>query len=279
MKKSQSSIFYILGIILVILSVFMFNQYYDSKKTVVITDSQTIISGLSQEQVFVKDYIETCLEKTSEDGFDFLLIQNGDYERGQYLEGAKFKYIIFINYSSETYKFKYPFSKKNFLENLSVYIEDSINDCLGSLDFNKTQFKIVSYSEPKVETRLLQNNIYVELDEDITLSYNNKTINVNKFNYEIENTPLNQIDEDLKFYWDNYYNYIFYDIYRDYRIQAIESYQNSVKYLRTSGTKVTFYEEPGLNGLMSYRIHFDYDGKYRESTYVFGIYFESYYFQ
>ena len=166
-KKSQISLFIILGIVVLGLFFFIFLTPNNINSNVVAFEKSTI-----------NNYITSCLKQASEDALFLLGKQGGNINPESYLESNDFR-ISYLYKNEET---NVP-SKKNIEEQLSKYIDNNILTCLNNFDDFKKQGWEVNFDNPITKTSINLKDISLLLNFDVGIGKGDSIINFKEFSH------------------------------------------------------------------------------------------------
>lgn len=193
-KRSQITIFIIIGLVILITFVMI---YY----LTVSVPKRELEQITFEEIVFpVKSFTESCLEKTAEDSILFTSKQGGYYDLPE-------DSILFL---LNKYPYYYVDGKKivpdkTKLENeISKYVNLNIDDCIGNFKvFKETAIQIKAEQKPSVETKIYANKIAIILNYPLLLRKGKIEKELDKFQVDIK-TNLNEINVLSKKIIDSY---------------------------------------------------------------------------
>ncbi len=198
MKKGQISIFIILFVIIIISFIFISNNNTEEKKNkikkVTLIKDEDIISP-------IKDYIQSCLKRQSNHALNWVLMQNGIYEKGKFNETPNIPKLIQINFKKESNnnsKIIY-FDKNDVSKSIKLYLEDTMPYCLNNFIYFEN-YNIKSSIDETYVVEDLGNSILIEFEKEIQVENNFKKSSINKFRYEIEDINLELIETNVNYF-------------------------------------------------------------------------------
>jgi len=199
-KKSQVTIFMILGIIL-LLSLLVLVYF-----KVIVTDKSSEIEKTTTQQFSddpIKFYIERCIENTAKKGV-FLIAEHGGYISpsgiAKYNESGDTE-GFYNYYYFENKKLPYALDdgiiklrpKKDIENVLSNYIKVELNTCLENFSFFKKQGFVFEYPELDLTTKgsnvsvlIGDSNVFVNVNWPLTIKKGNYKANLHEFGSSID---------------------------------------------------------------------------------------------
>ena len=205
MKRGQTAIFIIVGIIILV-SVGTF--FYISK---VVREggleSERESALLVPKQVEpVKTFIEACIDQVSKEGIDLIGLQGG-YSSipGDVFAGASQN--IFSNSLQIFRNLKAPYwyyekasgvqesqkpSKENVEEELNGYLNENLADCVNGISVFEPQGYEFAIGEVDAKSTIETNNVGVEVIYPINVKFKGADFNFGKFNRDLE-APLGRL--------------------------------------------------------------------------------------
>jgi len=169
MKKGQTTLFIILGIIILFAALLTF---YLTRPQI---DIQEVLEYKGPEGV--RNYVEACLKSSAEIGVQLLGVQGGHiYLPESYLttDYAEVSY----NYFERTNLVP---SIENMQEELNQFIADATLDCVG--DFSAVQGALVKKENITIITLINEDNMVVDANFKLTIDDNTQT---NKFTQNLD---------------------------------------------------------------------------------------------
>lgn len=188
MKKAQITEFIIIGIILLIAAGLFF---YIQSRLVLSTD-------VPQDFLPVKTFVEGCTQQVTQEAIDLVGVQGGyikmppaiDYDPLSYIQerGIGFKIPLWY-YKGEN---RMP-TKQDMEQEISIYVEKNVQDCLINFDPFAEQFEIREVSSPKAQTTIGDKKVSVVLDYTIQIvdDVQDRTYELNEFIAE-STSPLGE---------------------------------------------------------------------------------------
>ena len=163
-KKAQVTWFIIMGI--VIFMILLLVIYY--------TNSYIPARRLSFDKSSISSYIQSCVDKTSQDGLRLLGNQGLYINPQQYTTGQKISYLLKDN------KILVP-SKEAIEQDLSSYIEHNLLTCLNNFsEFGKNAWT-VSYEQPQVAASLNIQDVSLKVKFPVNVKKQDAIISINDF--------------------------------------------------------------------------------------------------
>ncbi len=172
MKKSQVTIFIIIGLLIIFIAglvLFVRNTDYD-------------FSFGGNEESKIKAYIEGCITETTIPIVFSIAETGGENTESIYYDAKRLNYLL--EYKTDSYVNKY-FRKSDLSNQISDRIESDFKSCLDYSQFIKQGFSIDD-SDPVVETIIRDNNIVVDVDYIVSFQRETETINFKDFSTVIE---------------------------------------------------------------------------------------------
>ncbi len=193
MKKSQLSIFVIIGLLIVIISAFVIIRINQSKLNQ-IKDSPELDEDPELKKIQpVYDYISQCLKITTTDAMQ-LLGQQGLIYPDTYLSSEKVKISYFY------YKGKDYFPDIEIVEEqIQNYVQEKIVSCL--LEYSDDTFTIEYGEQHNVNVFIEESIVRTELEYPVTVYSHGEVIDVNKFTSEIKTNynRMYKVSEEIIF--------------------------------------------------------------------------------
>jgi len=169
--KSQISFAIILGIVLIVLTGLVYYAFSKPLK------EKIVVKGTGDTISQVKDYMESCLKSTLEDGILELGWTAGMYnlDRLPYFEDG-----MIYPYFYKSGKAMLP-DLNVFEEELGLYVDDNIDICLNDFTDLKNQGIEISAGTPKTSTKITPAGATVVLDYPITASKQSNKFELKEF--------------------------------------------------------------------------------------------------
>ncbi|MDP3764903.1 MAG: hypothetical protein Q8R04_00165 [Nanoarchaeota archaeon] len=133
------------------------------------------IEPLVFERASIENYIDECVKKTAEDGLKLLGKQGGLIITADYLTAPNLGIVYLYNDGN-----KIP-SMDRIQNELSFYMNDSLNNCLKNLDDFKKQGWNAEKGNINIKTQINQEDVFFEVDFPLKVSDKGNTINFEKF--------------------------------------------------------------------------------------------------
>jgi len=168
MKKAQVTAFIIIGLI-VLISVILFIYF----KSVLLTSPEPITDEIKP----INLYIEECIQDSAKSAITLIGAQGGfikipyniDYNQAKYINPDKIGIV----------KLPYWYYKGNrhspsvfsVERDISLYITESVKNCIDDFSDFKPQFNITELKEMKISTFLNKNDVTIVMDYPISIKY------------------------------------------------------------------------------------------------------------
>lgn len=166
-KKSQITIFIIIGVIL-IFAIFLYLNYFNK-----FSKSEPDSINTPDEFMPVKSFIDSCLKSTAEKGTKILTEYGGRIER-----------LVFDDIPG----------LKEMENDLSLYINENIDTCINSFEELKAGFEITG-EKHSVETTINKDDITFILDYPLVINTKDSTKNLDKFPYSYHGVNIPYLRE------------------------------------------------------------------------------------
>ena len=166
MKRGQITIFILAGIAIVISVSFLLTYLPKIKE-----------NRINEQREILNNYVHSCLDSVSRESL-FVLGSQGKMYLNLFLEtnGGKIEYYYYEGKSfiPET---------EDFENNMSKYIEDNIDSCLG--DFSSLKYK-VEKTKPNVTAKINKEDVSVRMEYPVKLYVGENTIELSEFSQIID---------------------------------------------------------------------------------------------
>lgn len=160
-KRAQTTIFIVIAmvIIAIIIGIYYFNQTKSQ------TDLEKVFSnlGISEQASVVESSIIDCLKTISKDSLEIIGLQGGYYNKPKKYFNLGWMFIPYYYYEGE---YLMP-SVEEIEGELSDSIEDSLNDCIKSLEFEDFE---ISYKGSNANTQISEREVGFKLDSVFTIT-------------------------------------------------------------------------------------------------------------
>ena len=154
-KRGQVTLFIIIGIILIILTASIF--------LLTTRDGSILSKSINEEEIEVQAYVDSCLEQVSREAIILISSQGGYYQTPE--KSIEFS-IYQIPYYFHNTKLNIP-NKEVIQEQLSLAIEENINDCINNFKtFN------IQKGTPNVQTIVSKDKTIFNLNLDLYITIN-----------------------------------------------------------------------------------------------------------
>lgn len=172
MKKSQVSVFIIIGVLLVIIvAVFVFLDMRSKE-----VEQKDDLSLYSDKSLVVRSYVDDCLSSELDNALEYVSLQGGyvyrpelSLERDYY--NIAYDYYLGLNFL--------PHSQEVADEEIAVYLEEYIPRCLNQKGLLDQEF--VSLGEMSLDTNIDDYFVQVDLDYPITITTDEEQETLNRF--------------------------------------------------------------------------------------------------
>ena len=160
-KKSQISIFIILGILILVVLILLFSRD---------TRFSNIFNAKSPYQE-----IEECMQNSVREGLNILISQGGVIEPRNYFlyDGKKIDYICYSENDYDKCVMQKPIIINTIKEELEKYSKKEVKGCLDSVKNNlEKKGYTISMKEPEIEIEIVPKNILVDMNIDLRIQKN-----------------------------------------------------------------------------------------------------------
>jgi len=192
MRKSQISVFVIIGIFLFISAVF-FIYLNQSKKEDIIKTSFLSRLGFKSETDAIKSSVSECMKHETASALEKIGIQGGYYKKPEKYSDLGWTFIPYYYYKGE---FLMP--NKSVIENeLSNYLDDKVPECLNQIYFKDVELK---YENIKTKTSILRGKTVFNIDMPLSIIKGDKIVKIELKDYPVVyNSSLYDIIEVADF--------------------------------------------------------------------------------
>lgn len=166
-KRSQITIFIILGI--AILFAFALLFYAASR------NQMSIKQFIGTKDISVENYVQTCLERTTDWALEWAFFQGGIYEKGDVFSTARIPIVTKpsgAGLQGGSLTRVVDFNKEMIRDSIDIFFNDTFNLCINNFDAFKKMGKEVVYQEPKVDVTVEDNTVVMELNLPVKLKEN-----------------------------------------------------------------------------------------------------------
>ena len=193
-KRGQVTVFAILGILIIVILAIIFYLYGSKVKIETQKEAKFDFSTVEPLKILMED----CLNQIGNKALTLIGKQGGEINPGLYQnwnckiagECDHVAYLCYTTENSACYN-KKPFLK-SFVENeIITYVSREINRCIN-LESIKNQGYNVKSENLKVNTKLNDENVIIDLDYPITISKGEASIKQDKFSKTF-NIPLGRL--------------------------------------------------------------------------------------
>lgn len=196
-KSAQISIFVILGMIILLISILLINSKYEFKESDLEIEKNIEIDY----DVKIKNYVESCLERQSEHALNRALFENGNYTSGTATQDPNFP--VLLNYDLWFHNFDVgKLNRDKIAPSMNVYLEDTFYNCYDVSELNNfyENLNITEiYENPKFVVEVKDNIVTIFYNQTlkiINLNTNKESL-VDGFNYKIKNVPIATLESDV----------------------------------------------------------------------------------
>ena len=227
-KRSQVTIFIIIGILIILMGVLVY-MFYPEIKTTIIPESKNPTS-----------FIQSCIEKDIEDVVDKLSSQGGYLEPVNYFlyQDSKIGYLCYTNEYYETCVMQQPLLKKYIEDEIRDAINDKVDACFDSLvqSYEEDNYQ-VNLQKGDIIVELLPKRIVVTLDSSLSLTkessenYEKFVVILNNNLYELVSIA-NSILEWEATYGDAETT-LYMDYYHDLKVEKMQQSDGTTIYILT----------------------------------------------
>lgn len=144
--------------------------------------------------IFIKSYVQNCIEGTAKNSLIFIGKQGGYYEvKKPYLKDENFMlpYYLFNNIDFSP-------SIKDIEKEISRYIDDNLQLCVKGFDEFKIQGFEINQNKPKSKTKIASNSVSFDVDFPIIIKKGENTQKIENFNFAVEDFHLQNIHKVSK---------------------------------------------------------------------------------
>jgi|SRR3989344_183970 len=171
-RKAQVTVFVIVALVIVVLIALYF----------IFSGNLNNIPETNGEVADVKSYIDSCIEKTLEQGIYYNGLQGGYYDPP--LSSVTYSEIK-IPYYWQDNKNLVP-EKSKIEQELAKYVDNELSNCINNFEaFNSSTYEI-SHEVPKSEVKILDNRIRVNINYPISVKKADETFVLEKFVSELD---------------------------------------------------------------------------------------------
>ena len=187
-KKSQVTIFVIVGIIIVVSVFLVFYFLGDEIKKQ--TEVKTVFDESSLEPL--QDYVGDCIEKNGNEAIQLIGKQGGDIDPGFYqiYHGEKLTFLCHTDSYTACYN-RRPFLNSHIEQEINNYLLTKLNGCID-LSAIRSEGYDVQQGSMNVKTSIGRYNVIVTLDYPVTISKGDSKISENRFSKTFD-VPLGRI--------------------------------------------------------------------------------------
>jgi len=191
-KRSQTTVFIVLSILIVISIIIFFSVKQSSTKEN-LGRKYFEQQGLTPSINNIQDFIVDCLEITSKDSLVTIGIQGGYHNKPEYYFDIEWAFIPYYYYQGLLLM---P-TKQTIETQLSLYVDEKIESCLNQINFQN--FKL-EYQKPKTKTSILPLEATFNTNLPITIDHKGEVTNFQLNDHPITlESSLNEIIEVAEF--------------------------------------------------------------------------------
>lgn len=192
-NKSQTTIFIIFGVVIICLALFFIFIGSKSNQARLGEDSLTT-NGQVFDTGIINNYVEECLKDVTKKGIEVVSKQGGYYKKDVKNNFYIFYHIPYYFYDNQSH---YP--ELYDIENeLSKYIDDYLKVCVD--DFKIYEDTGFEFEDGKVnsDVMILDDEIKIIIDYDVTISSDEKTVNIEEFSTKVDSYLKNAYENSVK---------------------------------------------------------------------------------
>ncbi|MBU4352011.1 MAG: hypothetical protein KJ939_02925 [Nanoarchaeota archaeon] len=190
MKKAQTTMFIILGIVLITVIVagfFLKDAVFKSLNEAKIAKSVALQKQVKDVSVIVED----CLESVTNEAAINIFAKGGYYEIENPILYTSYKIPIYYNKGKENVP-----SLEDIEKEISKYVESKLQICTNN--FPNLKFTVQSLKNPKTTIKIAK-NLFVELEWSIRLG-DNEQATISEFFQELELNLKDPYEKSIKLY-------------------------------------------------------------------------------
>lgn len=176
-RLAQISVFIIIAVVLVGAVAFLFTMLYKPGNENCGENGLCTLPN-SGELGSIKMQITDCEKETTTDALKTIGIQGGFYNKPKYFHSIDWAFIPYYYYSGEDIMPQ----KINVQEELSSYVNDNMNDCLGKVNSGNYQ---INYEAPETMTAISPGKTVFTINSPITLKKGEETTKI-----ELKQIPM-----------------------------------------------------------------------------------------
>lgn len=207
-KRGQTTLFIILGIIVLIISSFVYYAYTSVSKEKTIASTQKMTREIT-DVVPIKQYAESCLKKVSDEGLWLIGAQGGyidttSISTTSYLGYSVPYYIDYVGGTSSSTPLLLDIEEK-----LSNYVDSEFKKCFNLDIFNNAGFDITETDIALSNITINQDNVIVRLEYPLTITKKDSETKLKDFRINLPirlgrlyNASIN-LTEEIRNRWDN----------------------------------------------------------------------------
>jgi hypothetical protein len=195
-KRSQITIFIILGLIIIVL-VILFFLLRSSPETKVFDENQP------------HAYIETCIKESLEKSINVLSIHGGDINpKGSVLyEDIEVSYLCYNNNYFKPCTNQRPLLIEHIENEITDYITPKVETCFQELRANfEKRYDVDLETNMELTTKLQPKNVYVEIKRELKTTRDGKTqsfddfkVHINHPIYDLAEISMNIVNQESQF--------------------------------------------------------------------------------
>jgi len=169
-RKSQASLFILIGIVVIIvIGIFLYQRGSQIK----IPEPAKI-----EEVAAIQNFVQLCLENTAKDSIPYVLEEGGYYDDfSKSIDEAPIRPMVAVYLRNQTKDMP---NISTFENSLASYVNENILSCTES--FKKFEGVQVEESEPKTNVTISGKNAFFSLDYKIKITKQGQTAELRKFN-------------------------------------------------------------------------------------------------
>jgi hypothetical protein len=193
-RKAQTTLFMLLGVLLLIFIVLLlYLQSYS-------IDSQVETEEYTEIEAQIQNYVQTCIKETGEEALIFIAEHGGYYNLPELHDQNML--LPFYLYENESYMI----SKDKLSNQISTYINENLFFCLRNFMTIENMGYDIKQGTIKTITTILDNQIILNVNIPISVEQDGTTTTLTTFSETIStriNTVYNSIEEFMQIQEEN----------------------------------------------------------------------------
>ena len=177
-KRGQVTLFIIVGIVLVITFIGLFYLIESTNKERIDIEKEKVIS--KPEITSVKNYVQSCFERTSEDAITYVSYRGGYYNVPEpTVDNIFLRLPLYFDNGNKI------FPTKDIISNeIGKYILDKLPGCFDDFKVFKDQNIVVEIDKMEIEV-ILENNVLFELNSPMTITKGESKTELQRFKHTL----------------------------------------------------------------------------------------------